>query len=376
MSKKIITILIGILLLSQVIYADTTYVDLSEDLLDNNGNLIVLENTVKKTAIDVNNAKFNAKAFQSTLDDLKDLPFPIPTATKAGLRYGIIIGPMQADYGYFAVENNQKITENTLKMTMRDLIVGYINAENTYALNLEKNTFYQKQYEDSLIKYDLGSISQTDLLNSEVKALEAKVNLDSSARSFEGIKMNLNKLVGNDLDTTYSFERETQMKNILSDPDVLVQSALKNRFEVLDIKEQIKLQQAIADFYNYGDYLTIFKNSITYRNALNKVEELTLSLQLEEEKITREIHKAYEAIILDELKIEQLKNSITMQEKELMKLKEQAAVGNITEARYKELEFVIKGLKGNLDTLVYSYNTKMHKLQNALYVGPAFGGRN
>lgn len=373
--KKIISLVIILsIFMTSTVYGEDTYMELRNELYENSSTIETLELNVKGMKVDVFRAELNAKSMQSQLDFLKSLPFPIATTTTSGLRYVIHIVPQQVGYGLYALENNLEITKMTLASSLRQMSMGLMNAENTYDLDTEKYEFYNQAYKDALLQYDLGLISQTDLFTSEVKKLETETAMMTSKRSLEDMHHTLNSFVGVSLENRYSVATEDQFDISLGSAEELVSKALVNRFEIKDYYKKMEIQQAIIDFYNYGDYLTVYSNWKAMRDAELEKERLELQLKITEKSITEEIYSAVSDIEILDYQIKQLQGTLAMQKSDLEGLKAQAKQGYMTEAAFKELEFAVKMIENNLEMMYYTYNSNMYDLYNASQLGPAYGG--
>lgn len=376
-SKRILSIFLLLSILMSTIsygYEEIDKNELSTDLLKNNSVLEKLDLSVANMNISIYKADIDSKSMKNTIEYLSDIGYSPSGTTLAGMMYVQNIVPKQVRYGMFALKGNQEITKISLSNAARQMATGVINSKDSFELNTNKYNFYKSEYNSAKLKYELGIISKTDLLKSEVTFLESETALNISKRKLEDSYLNLNKLIGYELDRTYDIKREDKLIAEIGLPEDHLNFALKNRFEIKDLNEQIMIQDAIIDHYDYGDFLGFYPNYKATKDAEIKKKTLELDLIIMKQTITEEIYKAVSNINITENQIVQLKNTIDMQTNNYNRYLAQVAQGFITESAIKELEFVISGLKTNLDILVYSYNTKRYELFNATQIGPAYGG--
>ncbi len=372
--KILVLILIFTLSITSVVYADVSYFELKEDLSDGNSTLENLNFSLLKMAYDVYQAELNSKSMAKRVDDLNDFPFSISSETMAQLMYVRDIVPLQVKYGYDTLKSNRDLTENSFETLVRQLSIGVISSLDGYELAVEKYEFYKSEYEGALLKYDLGQFSQLDLLKSEVKFIEVEYAKNQAERKLEESYLNLNKFVGYDLDKKYDIEREEKFDIELKDPSYYLDYAFEYRFEIIDFERQIELQTAIADMYDYGNFLASFPNSKARKDALLEKTKLEYDLELKKIEITEEIYSAISDLNIMSQQIDQLQNTLQLQENDYADLMAQVNQGYMTESAIKELEFAITNIKNNLDVMIYSYNTKHYELHNATFLGPAYGG--
>jgi len=269
LNKLIILIMVFSLAFTSVVYAEIDYRDLKDDLSSGNTTLEILDLNVLNMSIDVYKAELESKGMQSHLDYFSDLGFSMSGTALSGMMYVRDIVPLQVGYGYETLTSNKELTEASLKVASRQVALGVISSYNTVALSGEKNNFYRSEYESAKLKYDLGQISQSDLLKSEVKYLESKTTLENSQRSLNDSYLTLNQFVGYDLDKIYTVKRESKFEVPLKEPTYYLEFALVKRFEIIDLNKQIDLQNKIAVSYDYGDFLGYYSNHKARQDALN-----------------------------------------------------------------------------------------------------------
>jgi len=374
LKRTLILILIFTLSITSVIYADVSYFELKEDMSEENSTLEVLDFNVLKMAIDVYKAELSSISMGNRVEDLNDLPFSISSETMAPLMFVRDIVPLQVQYGYDTLKSNRELTGNSFDVLVRQLSTGVISSQDSYELAVEKYDFYKNEYDNALLKYDLGQFSKLDLLKSEVKFLEMQTAKDKAERALEESYLNLNKFVGYDLDKTYDIKREEKVEIELKDPSYYLEYALEYRFEILDLEKQIELQATIADFYDYGNFLASYPNYKARQDAILEKAKLEFDLELKKIEITEEIYSAISDIDIMSQQIDQLQNTLQLQENDYADLMAQVNQGYMTESAIKELEFAITNIKNSLDVMIYSYNTKHYELHNATFLGPAYGG--
>lgn len=376
--KKIAKYIILVLIFSliNITYAEEIGIRELTSNLENNSTLQILDLNVKNMEIDIYKAELSSMRMENTLDKLRSFGRTPSGTALTNMMFVINIVPKQVEYGLYVLENNKEIIEETLNIATRQMAMGIINLENTYNLNLEKRDFYDTEYENGKLSYELGIISETELLESEVKYFESEINLSSSIRNLSDMYNELNKFLGYDLSKEYTISKENQMNGEINEPDYYLEFALENRFEIKNIEYQISLQEEIIYFYNYGNHLAYYENYKALRDAENERDRLLLELEIVKKSIAEEIYRGVSDIKILDYQINQLENTLAMQNSNYENLLKQVELGYMTDSMIKELEFAIISIENNLDLLNYSYNTKRYEFYNATQIGPSYGGVN
>lgn len=368
--------LVFTLLFSSLVFAseDTEYLNLFGLIGKESSTIEIMDYNLMKMQFDVDTANRSAKSMENTIEKLKDKGYGPTGNVLERMLYVIEVVPSQVEYGFHVLTNARKTTEITLQNVLRQMVMGHISAEDTYNLSIEKAEFYKSEYEKAKLSYDLGVISQTALLQSEVKYLSEETASTAAKRNLEDSKRSLNNFIGYDLDKEYAIKRETQAEADLKEPSEYLENALKNRLEFKDIKEQMLIQIKIREHYDNRNFLVDYYNYRAYTDAQREILLLGNEMKLKEYSVTEEIYSAVSEIKILDTQIKQLENTLEMQKINYNDLLVQVKQGYMTESVIKELEFGIKSIESNLDLLRYSYNTKRYELFDATQIGPAYGG--
>ncbi len=374
--KLLITIVIFSLLFSSMAFAseDVETLSLIGLVEDENSTIEIFDYNLMKYKFDITASENSALSMQKTLEKFDDMYYSPSGLALQGMMYVIEVVPTQVKYGFFALENNKEVTKKTLEVAVRQLITGRISSENNNTLNKEKYEFYKSEYDNAQLSYDLGRISQTQLLEAETKALEGEYNFKASTRNLEDSVYALNNIIGYDLDKEYNIEREVQFNMELKDADFYIQQALENRFEIKNIEEQMLVEVVKRDHYDFRNFLQFLNIREAYDDSGRVVLLLGNELIETKQSITEEIYSAVNDIKSSDLQIAQLEATLEMQQNNYKTMLAQMEQGNLVESAIKELEFAIVNIENNLEVMRYSYNTKRYQLYNATQLGPAYGG--
>lgn len=375
-NKMVFLILMSALLLGQAVYAEVDYEDYSVEL-ENNSNVIkVLDLNILNMEIDKRDAEVSSRSTEKTLNQFDRMGFSFPSETEANMKYGVLIAPLQVEYGLYSLTENRRITQNTLTISSRMLALSIIQEQNNVNLYQEQLNFYESELNRILLQYDLGNVTQTDILSAEVDLNSSKVNLETSLRKLDNSIRSFNQLLGIDLDREVIIKIESQILHDMKNEEYYLDLALNNRYEIKDLKKQYELELQTSELYgskNYSDYDSLYK---ALRRSENNLVVLESKLNRIESEVSIDIYNALNQINITNAQIVQLESTLQIQLNSLSVMQAQYEAGYITESVMKQLEFAIASLEGNLEVLYYNYNTQRYKLENATAQGPAFGGIN
>lgn len=139
-------------------------------------------------------------------------------------------------------------------------------------------------------KYELGMVSQVDLLSSEAALESAKLGHSTAARDLEYQRMSFNKTLGLPLKTEVSLtDSLTHEEPAKADIEEKATLALQNRYEVISAKEQYENDkrnfELTASWYP--------ENTYTHQQAKHQMESSHHSLVNAEQDVELSVRKAH-----------------------------------------------------------------------------------
>ena len=283
--------------------------------------------------------------------------------------------PEELKYYWGMMGNNKTVTEKTLALGLRDLYLGLMKSDKDIEIVNRKFGLAKNKHDINQLKFDQGLITKQDLEESEYEQLKAEKAVDEAIRNRENMMRSLNSMLGVEISTVYEtvkfdeFTRDLTFKPL----EYYIENALNERLEIKNIEEEIRLKELKKGIFTSS---RLFGKSYSledqYEDLVLEIEVLKVKLEKTKFDIENEIKKAYIEINEDLHNLESTTETIKMQKRTLDKLKTQYDGGFIAKIVLDEMEIGIDEIENAKELVIYSYNTKIMKLEEAAGLGPAY----
>lgn len=261
----------------------------------------------------------------------------------------------------------------------------------------------EKLYNNVKVQYEVGLASQFDLLRSEVILVNLKPQLIQARNNLKVMELNLKTLLGLDLESEVEIEGELVYEEVESDLDAALQKAFQNRPELKQIKFQSQMAGAnlriarssglpsvsITGQFNYwADAFNFKKDTWQDFYAIN----LTLNLPIfngfaaharvsQAKALIKEIELNQKGLLdmlefevrQAVLKLEEAKESLLSQEKNVEQAKESLRIaelnfaeGLITILDISQAQTALTQARTNYSQALYDYKVALADLDRAM----------
>jgi len=357
-----------------------TYDKAKEVMLSNNRTLKSLAIEERKMFLNYNSIVQGTKNLKTDGVTFKfggrEFFFEYDDNTKLSLTLAKEYTPAELKYYWNKMIINKTITEKSLYLNMRDLYLGLMKSDKDYKLAQKKYQLAESKHRINKLKFEQGLITRQDLDESEYELLKAEKSVEEAKRNRENTVRSMNSILGADISTEYEEVIFDELKrNITLKPlEYYIEKALAERYEIKSIEEELRLKELKKGIIEKSK---LFKKNY---NIMEQYEDLeleieTLKVKMEKARfdIENDIKKAYIEIKNDLNTIESTIETIKMQKRNLDKMKQQYERGFISKIVLDEMEIGIEELENMKEYVIYSYNTKIMKLEEAAGLGPAYG---
>jgi len=357
-----------------------TYDKAKEVMLSNNRTLKSLAIEERKMFLNYNSIVQGTKNLKTDGVTFKfggrEFFFEYDDNTKLSLTLAKEYTPAELKYYWNKMIINKTITEKSLYLNMRDLYLGLMKSDKDYKLAQKKYQLAESKHRINKLKFEQGLITRQDLDESEYELLKAEKSVEEAKRNRENTVRSMNSILGADISTEYEEVIFDELKrNITLKPlEYYIEKALAERYEIKSIEEELRLKELKKGIIEKSK---LFKKNY---NIMEQYEDLeleieTLKVKMEKARfdIENDIKKAYIEIKNDLNTIESTTETIKMQKRNLDKMKQQYERGFISKIVLDEMEIGIEELENMKEYVIYSYNTKIMKLEEAAGLGPAYG---
>lgn len=269
-------------------------------------------------------------------------------------RYNLIktrdLQPLEAKSKLTKAKNNKEVIENTLKLNIYTQYSGLLGVKDMMDTEEKKITNLSDIYNKSLLQVKLGMISNADANKNKTAYINEKPVLLKQQRQMEIAQMDMNKTIGEDLTKKYDgftkeiFSDSTKIKSL----DQYLADALKNRAEIINAEEDVKVKKSAYDLANKE-----YPNESERHNQQSKYDIAEAENKLETLKLTieQEVTNSYNDLAKKAKSIEYAKKNFELAKKNYDDSVKRYELGMISKIELANKEISYKQAENNYKSL-------------------------
>ncbi len=164
-----------------------------------------------------------------------------------------------------SAEISYKGIENTVRYTVINSFFQTLIAEERLKLQRDISEYSQKKFEEAQLKYSMGNISKSDLLNFEVSKSSDVIDLKAAESNLKKNKQNLIYYMNAEImpDSLRIVYEQAEIKDEILAEAELIDEALKNNPD-LAVQKNYLSQKELSLKMEYDNYLPSLTGSISY----------------------------------------------------------------------------------------------------------------
>jgi len=195
------------------------------------------------------------------------------------------------------VNHNMEITRNQLAYAAYAQYAGIAKMQAAMAIQREALDLQLTNLEILKKKYELGAATRIEVENAELSYEKALIDIRKQQRSLTSLVTGFNRLVGENLSTSYQDFDRTKLAPPRRDDavDAYIARALEKRSEVLLAGEEMSLAQRQAKLYDTE--LTNFRTLDDKQDAIQAAEEAEITYDMTVQDVEAEINAAYKQLV-------------------------------------------------------------------------------
>lgn len=218
-----------------------------------------------------------------------------------------------ADMGVTLAKAGRERTIESVQMAVQNAYFNLLFAEDKADIQKDMLESAQRDMDIADKKYELGMVSQMDVLASEAALESARLGYNTALRELEYQRMSFNKTLGLPLKTEVELTDQLGFEEPPeADLEERIALALENRYEIISAGEQHRV-----DELNYDLTATWYpENTYTNQQAKHQLESSLQSLvdaqqdvELSVRKAHMDMHSAYESIEVLAKNVERLEKA-------------------------------------------------------------------
>ena len=281
--------------------------------------------------------------------------------------------PAQLDSGIRLSELGVELARNSVMIGARQLVLGIMQTQQAARRARENVAIQEDNWNRTLLSFNKGMATETERLKAKADLEKAKLDLDRFELDRKDYIRRLNQLMGKPIESEFVFLREKAKEEPLLEEETYLESALNQRFEIIQIKESLILKdQELGLYETYGlkDDSALYK---TYQRLQAERDQMLLQLEEAKENVELDVRTAYRQVIIANQQRIALTSSRDAKRTLLANLRLQRSQGFVSEALFDGTENALKELEEGVDLLNLQYNTARLALDYASQVGPGLG---
>lgn len=267
---------------------------------------------------------------------------------------------------YQIAQWNLKIKENQIKYNVEKSYFDLSQMEKEVEIAEENLNLTEKQYNSGKLKYDVGTISEQELLGLEMALSKAQTAYDSAKVYYDLQLMNFQNTLG------LTFDKEV----------VLIDSIEYKEYEPINIKESIKqalenntMVKIAQESYELSeltfDAIKIKYPDITYKYKEQEVEVAKAAKNLETVKngVEMGVRAAYLNLLTAEKQIKTLEKNIEQAEKMARLAEISFDLGQSTSTEVLQANLNLMNAKKNLSSQIHAFNMALLDYEYSIGIG-------
>ena len=350
------------------------------NLLDNyNNTLLNMKVNVVNVRKQYINALMNAESIDTkgmTISVMgKEMYILFDENMKMGMTLRKEFFPEQMKLNWEMSDDIYRITRNRMITGLRGMFLSLYSSSKNQDIKMRRYELQKQIHEQNKLKFEKGMISKTDLEESEYNLLAAKAASDSSKRNLENAMRNFNNYVGIDPDIVFEkiVLNEKYEEKRLRNLDYYLERAVTQRHDVILKKKQLALLELKKDIMErFPMNMNVVSIREEYEDLMNEIGELQARIEIERFNIEKDLKEAYLQTIDTGRKEMELKKKKDLQRNRLEKTYEMYEKGLITKTTVDQMQLGYEELELSYLSILFDYNTKLMRLENAAGLGPAY----
>lgn len=205
-------------------------------------------------------------------------------------------------------EINKKSIEANIEDMVYDIFYNIASLKETLTIQEELYNVMLMQYEQLLLKYKSGKVSEIDKLSTEMDLERQRINIGKLKRNIQNIEMSMKKQLGIPIlqNIEWIYDKEDNLKSLLPYEDYL-QKALNNNLQIVNANVNLDVKQR-----EYNILKEYIRNEwdLERRESEQAFNDKRLQLKETRERVVIDTYNRYK-----EVKIK-LENLIILKKKE------------------------------------------------------------
>ena len=213
-----------------------------------------------------------------------------------------VLSDLSNETALLVAQRNYEITRSNQIQVVEEAYYNILKLQRSVVLAQENISRSQKQLENVKAKYSLGMVAQIDVISAEYELSKAQSDLLNAESNLQIAKMNLNQLLGKDLNTSVELASELVFNPSKIDLEKSTEYALEHRLEIKKAEDEVILKTKEVQV-NTNDYTPVINQQLSQvglQISLANLDNIKNNIQIELKQIFEALNTAERAVPLQE----------------------------------------------------------------------------
>lgn len=369
-NKAVISVLITLLLVSLIgvnfavgnkgpAVKSLTLKEATELAMKNNPDIKIADLEVKKSELEYKNAKYNSDKLD--VDDVNTY------------QLGLVkwLNPKDKENALALVKKQGDVTEKSVMFDVENRYYNVLKAERNLAIKREALKYFQDQLKIAQAAYKIGTKAKLDVNTIEAAVARAQAQLVSEENNYRTGVMELNRIIGLDLNTQLKLTTQFTLEKTGSSIKVeeVIKKALEDNLEILVAKNIIELRKI-----NYDVAKKFYTGGVTI------LDTAEVEAQIAQAKLVKQELATTSVVRQSYLTLFSLEKALDWNKKEVEKAEENARIyklkyeaGLATSLDVKKAALDLEEARQTLTETIYKYNLLKSQFKYELFSSQSGG---
>lgn len=228
----------------------------------------------------------------------------------------VLIAPKELKNGIDTLENTKKQLEEVIKLSVEQAYYKVLEDEQNLDVLNTSLELAQKAQSIAKVQFDKGMITEDQLLQAEIGVSGVNMQIDQAKATLEKDMLNLKRQLGLPLKSELKLETVFKVPDISGiDVEEGVESALKNRMEILEAKKDLDIKQQDFELIKkyYLDITFQYKSGLLNLNtSQEKLKSAEQDVELDVRSKYLDMKSASSALPVLQMNVEKAQESLRL----------------------------------------------------------------
>lgn len=343
--------------------------DAIEYAFENNKDMRIQEIELQKAEVSYDEGIKEVKKNEKNIDDIPKRNPVTGEITLDQVSRALIekkVPRRSTELNYQIAKWNKEIKENEIRYNVEKAYFDLSQMEKELKIAEENLALSQKQHKDGKLMYELGTISEQELLGLEMGLSQAQTAYDATKVGYDMQLMNFQDKLGLSFDTEVELTDTIEYKEYESiDLQKSIEEALENSAMVKVANESYEL----ADLTLQATKVRYPEITFRYKEQEAEAAKAEKSLETAKNGIEMGVRSAYSNLLTSEKQIETLEKSVEVAEKMAHLAEVSFELGQGTSSKVMEANINLMNAKKELTSQIHAFNMALLDYEYSIGLG-------